>query len=180
MANGMLIVCSQAAFAEKLCGMIASAVPGSHTTALSGAEARRKTGLSEFAAVIITGRLADENAIDLAIDLAASGCTGVVIVVDREALYEAHEALDGTGVTILVKPITRDALIHSLQFLSHVREGGGTVDKAKLMLMQWKNFSEPQAHRYIQKLSMDRRLPREVAAQMIIRALQKPNGHGSE
>lgn len=175
MTNGMLIVCGQAAFAEKLCSIIASAIPGSHSAALSGADARRKTGLTEYESVLIAGRVPDENGIDLAIDLAANGCTGVMIVVDREALYEAHEALDGTGVTILVKPVTKDALIHSAQFLSHVHEGGGTVDKAKLLLMQLKNFSEPQAHRYIQKISMDRRLPREVAAQLIIRTLQKSN-----
>lgn len=173
MGDGILIVCGKKDFADKLGALASSGIPGGHSVALTGAEARRKTGLSEYGAVLVADRIPDENMIDLAADLAESGCSGVMIIVGREALYEAHEALDGTGVTILVRPITKDALVHTVKLVERVREGGGTFEKAKLMLVQKKDYSEQQAHKYIQKISMDKRIPRDVAATLIIRALEK-------
>ena len=173
MGNGMLIVCGKREFGEQLCRIVSSAFPGCHSVAGSGAEARRKTGQAEYECILIAGGLRDENGTDLAYDLTAAGCRSVAMLTDRQSVCEAHEALDGTGVTILVMPLTKDALIHSLRLLTKFRESGGTLEKAKIMLMQLKNFTEPQAHRYIQKLSMDKRLPREVAAQLVIRALEK-------
>ena len=173
MMDGLLLVSARREFAEQLLQMIQTAVAGSHAIALSGAEARRRTGGTEFAGVLITGRLPDESGVDLAYDLASSGCQGVILICERDALLDAHEALDGTGAVILARPLTREALLNSLKLVVRVREGGGTLDKAKLMLIQMKNFTEPQAHRYIQKLAMDKRLPREVAAQLVIRTLEK-------
>ena len=96
-----------------------------------------------------------------------------MIVVERNSLYDAHERLDGKGVTILVKPLNKNALLHSIKLIVNVKEGGGTLEKAKLLLIQQQNFTETLAHRYIQKFAMDKRLPREVAAQMIIKAIEK-------
>jgi response regulator NasT len=169
----MLIVCGQRELSEYLSGIITAAVPGRHTVALSGADARRRTSLSEFSAILIAGRLSDGLGLDLALDLAHGGCTGIMVVTERSELFDAHELLDGTGVTILSKPLTKDALLQAIKLILKVGESGGTVEKAKLMLMQHKNYTEPQAHRYIQKLSMDKRLPREVAAQYVIKAIER-------
>lgn len=132
------------------------------------------TSLTEYEAVLIAGKLPDETAIDLAIGLAANGVKGIMIVVDRTSLGDAHEVLDGSGVTILAKPLTKDALTQAIKLIVRVGYGtGGIFEKAKLMLVQQKNWTEPQAHRYIQKMSMDKRLPRDVTSQMIIRALER-------
>lgn len=176
MSDGMLIVCGQRELSEYLSSIITSAVPGRHTIALSGADARRRTSLSEFSAILIAGRLIDDASLDLALDLARDGCNGIMVVTERSELFDAHEMLDGTGVTILSKPLTKDALLQAIKLILKVGESGGTIEKAKLMLMQHKNFTEPQAHRYIQKLSMDKRLPREVAAQYILKAIERELG----
>jgi AmiR/NasT family two-component response regulator len=173
MSDSILVVCGQRETSEQLVNIISASIPGKHLFVISGAEARRKTGLYEYEAVLIAGKLPDETPLELAESLAVNGCNGVMIVVERDALYDAHEVLDGTGVTILVKPLTKDALLHSIKLIVKVKEGGGTLEKAKLLLIQHKNFTEPQAHRYIQKLAMDKRLPREVAAQLIIKAIGK-------
>jgi DNA-binding response OmpR family regulator len=173
MSDSILVVCGQRGLGEQLIGLISAAIPGKHLLVTSGAEARRKIGSSEYKAVLVAGKLPDETILELAESLAAGGSSGIMIMVERDVLYDAHESLDGTGVTILVKPLTKDALIHSIMLIVKVKEGGGTLEKAKLMLIQYKNFTEPQAHRYIQKLAMDKRLPREVAAQMIIKAFEK-------
>lgn len=170
----MLVVCGQYEFGRQLLSIISGALAGNHQTACSGAEARRKTSTREYDAVLIAGRLPDENAASLAIDLAESGTRGVITVVERANLFDAHEMLDGTGATILAKPLTKDALLQAIRLVARVNEGaGGLFEKAKLMLMQVKSWTEPQAHRYIQKLSMNRRLPRDVTAQIVIRALER-------
>jgi len=173
LGDGMLVVCSQREFAEQLLLIISSVLVGANSTATSGAQARRQTSLTEYAAVLIAGKLPDETAADLAIGLAENGVKRVIIVVDRANLADAHEMLDGTGVTILSKPLTKDALTQAVKLIVKVGYGeGGIFEKAKLMLMQQKNWTEPQAHRYIQKISMDKRLPRDVSSQYVIRALE--------
>ena len=173
LSEGVLVVCAQHTFRDMLCGLITSALAVRPATAVSGAEARRKTSLSEPDAVLIAGKLPDESALDLALELADGGTHGIILVAERNTLYDAHEVLDGTGVTILVSPISKDALMQAIRLVMRVTEGGGTLDRAKLMLVQHKGWTEPQAHRYIQKLSMDKRLPREVAAQMVMKAIER-------
>lgn len=169
----MLVVCGQRDFCKNLCKLIASSVAVHPEVATSGAEARRITSMKEMGAILLAGKLPDENALELALELAEGGVSGVMIVIDRGALFEAHEVLDGSGVTILANPLTKDALMQSIRLVLKVSEGGGTLDRAKLMLVQRKGWTEPQAHRYIQKLSMDKRLPREMAAQLVIKALKR-------
>lgn len=176
MGDGILIVCGQRDLGEYMINLIASEIPGMHTLSLSCADARRKTSVNEFAAVLIVGRLRDGTSIDLASDLTQNGCQRVMVVAERSELCDAHEALDGTGATILSRPLSKSALIQTIKLVICVEETGGTVEKAKLMLIRSKNFSEPQAHRYIQKLSMDKRLPREVAAQYVIKAIERETG----
>lgn len=173
MSDGILIVCGQHDLGNYLIGIVTSAIPGRHILSLSGADARRKTSLSEFSSVLIVGKLPDGTSIDLALDLSSQEYPNIMIVTERGELFDAHEALDGTGVTILSKPLSKDALLQTIKLILKVADSGGTVEKAKLMLIQHKNFSEPQAHRYIQKLSMDKRLPREVAAQYVIKAIER-------
>lgn len=176
MGDGILIVCGQRDLGEYMMNLIASEIPGGHLLSLSCADTLRKTSVGEFAAVLIVGRLRDGTSVDLAGDLVQNGCQRVMVVTERSELCDAHEALDGTGATILSRPLSKSALIQTIKLVIRVEESGGTVEKAKLMLIRLKNFSEPQAHRYIQKLSMDRRLPREVAAQYVIKSLEHEFG----
>ena len=173
MGDGLLVVCRQTEFAKQLISIISSSVTGTHSIASSGAQARRMTSLTEFSAVLIAGRLQDETAENLSAGLADNGVKNIIIVVDRSKLADAHEILDGTGVTILSKPITREALTQAVKLIVKVGYGGGIFEKAKLLLVQQRNWTEPQAHRYIQKLSMDKRLPRDVTSQYVIRALER-------
>jgi len=171
--DGMLIVCGQRELSEFLMNIISTAITGSHSVAVTGADARRRASVSEFSAILIAGKQPDEGSLDLAADLSSMGCGGVMVVVDRNDLFDAHELLDGTGATILSKPLTKDALLQAIKLILKVSDGTNIHDKAKLILVQMKNWTEPQAHRYIQKLSMDKRLPLDVAAQMVIKALER-------
>lgn len=174
MGDGMLVVCGQRDFARQLISIVSSVLSGTHSIADSGAQARRKTALTRYDAVLISGRLPDETQLSLAAGLAENGVEHIIIIVDRAYLVDAHELLDGTGVMILSKPITKEALSQAVKLVIKMGSGdAGIFEKAKLMLMQQKNWTEPQAHRYIQKLSMEKRLPRDVTSQYVIRALER-------
>ena len=43
------------------------------------------------------------------------------------------------------------------------------VDRAKCYLIQYEHMTEPEAHRYIEKEAMDRRLPKRQVAEDILR-----------
>lgn len=174
MGDGMLVVCSQRDFARQLISILSPVVSGAHSIADSGAQARRVTARTQYDVVLIVGRLSDETHLSLAAGLAANGVEHIIVIVDRAYLADAHELLDGTGVMILSKPITKEALRQAVKLVIKMGSGdAGIFEKAKLMLMQQKNFTEPQAHRYIQKLSMEKRLPRDVTSQYVIRALER-------
>lgn len=176
MGDGILIVCGQKEFAKNLLAILSSSIAGNHSTAFSGADARRRTSIKEYMAVLVAGRLPDEPSLDLVQELAQSLEGNIIYITDRNELLDAHEALDGTGVTILSTPLTKSSLTQSIRLVLRVAEGGGTFERAKLLLVQRKGWNESQAHRYIQKLSMDKRIPRELAAQMVLKALERESG----
>ena len=171
--GSILIVSGQRDLGEYLLNIITSTFPGHHTASFSGADARRRTSMSDFSVILIVSRLSDDSGIDLSLDLAHKGCTGIILITERDNLFDTHEALDGTGVTILSKPLSKDALLQAIRLILKVAEGGGIIDKAKLMLVSHKNFTEQQAHRYIQKLSMNKRIPIEIAAQLVIKSIEQ-------
>lgn len=174
MGGGMLLVCSNKNTAQQLTAMISSVLPGIHSTAFSGAQARRQITLTDYSVVLIAGRLSDETAPRLAAELSYENVCPVVIIVDSAEVDVAHDILEGLNTTILTKPIKKDTLLNTVRLAAKLGSGeGGIFEKAKLKLVQQKGFTEPQAHRYIQKISMEKRLPRDVTAQMIIKALER-------
>lgn len=170
----MLLVCSNNNTAQQLAAMIFSVLPGIHATAYSGAQARRQITLTDYSAVLIAGRLSDETAPRLASELCYEGVCPIIIIVDSTEFDNAHDILEGLDVTILTKPIKKDTLLNTVRLVAKLGSGeGGIFEKTKLRLMQQKGWNEGQAHRYIQKISMEKRLPRDVTAQMVLKALDR-------
>ena len=44
-----------------------------------------------------------------------------------------------------------------------------TIDRAKCLLIQYSGMSEEQAHRYLEKQAMDRRMTRREVAEEVLR-----------
>lgn len=174
MPGGLLLVCSQKSAADQLSKIISTVFPGIHTTAVSGSQARRLTSLTDYSLVVIAGRLKDESAENLALELAHSNIKPIIVIVDSAELTDAHDILDCMGVTILPKPLSKEVFLNTIRLVSKLSSGeGGIFEKAKLKLVQQKGWTEPQAHRYIQKVSMEKRLPRDVTAQYVLKALDR-------
>ena len=46
------------------------------------------------------------------------------------------------------------------------------IDRAKCALVRYQNMTEQEAHRYLEKTAMDRRLPRRVIAAEILKTYE--------
>jgi response regulator NasT len=90
----------------------------------------------------------------------------------------------GNGIVCLGMPIKTQDLLNTLQMMTNnyirrkkkekdkpkqrTSEDKATIEKAKLILMDRNNMSEEEAHRYIQKTSMDSGTNMVETAEMII------------
>jgi response regulator NasT len=151
----------------------------------SSSAARRLLLERDYEAVVINAPLKDELGSDLAIHAAESTSSGVVLIVKSEIEEEISEKVSLYGVITISKPISRPFLAQSLRLAcaSHARvaslrrqaalleskiEEIRTVDKAKCALIQYLGMSEKEAHRFIEKQAMDKRMPKRSIAEDII------------
>lgn len=170
----MLLVCSAQKLAEQLTRIISSVFPAVSAVASSGSQAKRLTSITDYSIVIIAGKLSDQSAPALAYELSDNQVKPIIIIVDSTECVDAHELLNGLDVTVLTKPLSKEAFINTLRLVSKIQSGeGGIFEKAKLGLVQQKGWTEQQAHRYIQKVSMEKRLPRDVTSQYVLKALAR-------
>lgn len=111
-------------------------------------------------------------------------CPVVALISAAELQYFVNLNQEPTFMT-LVKPINRFTLINTLQVLvkasksllkleeevknlKNTQDSKTVIDKAKKLLMIHKQLTEEEAHRYIQKLSMDKGIAKIKVAESII------------
>ena len=143
----------------------------------------------EYDFLIINSPLHDEQGINYAIDLCASSDVIVLLIVSNEIHDEIYNKVSPYGVYTLPKPTSRSILERALAWMisgrervrryenknlsiEHKMEEIRLVNRAKWTLISHYNMSEPDAHRYIEKLAMDRCVTRkEIADEIIKKAL---------
>lgn len=162
-----------------------AAIPGELALAQNGAEARRCLADSDFALVVINAPLSDEFGHELALDFAANTAAGVVLLVKSELYEEVAERVEPGGVLCLTKPMTRNAMLHTVRIamaayarlnqalqekraLERRLEQQRLVDRAKFLLMENTAMTEAQAHRYLVKRAMDLRTTKEAVANQVL------------
>ena len=150
----------------------------------SGGAARRLMLENEYDLLLINTPLPDEFGQELAIR-AARGGAGVLLVVRAEQEAEVAVQVEDYGVFVLPRPLTRAAFYQSVKLLRAVRkridrlleenrrlrekiEELRIVERAKYVLMEHLGFNEEQAHHYIEKQAMDRRMTRRRIAEGIL------------
>lgn len=104
-----------------------------------------------------------------------------------------ERARDAGAMAYLVKPFTKSDLVPAIEMavsrheeiaalerevgtLSERLETRKLVERAKGRLMEQHGWSEPQAFRWIQKASMDRRLSMRQVAQIVVDGTPGPSG----
>ena len=117
-------------------------------TARSVGEARRSFVTGKYDLVVINTPLPDDFGTSFAIDLAEDTPAGVLIFRILCATRERLRCMENRQKTVEEK-------------ISEVR----LVNKAKWQLIQQRGMTEDEAHRYIEKQAMDRRLSKKEIAE---------------
>jgi response regulator NasT len=159
-------------------------------TAQNGGEARRILIDSEVDLIIIDTPLTDEFGDDFALHAAESTSAGIILITKTETLYDVSEMVEEAGVFALPKPISPEFFYQAVKLLNASRkrllkyqdenqklqakvQEIQIIDRAKYTLIQYLNMTEAQAHRYIEKQSMDLRQSKLVTARNILKTYER-------
>ena len=158
-------------------------------------EARRALFDKEYDIVLINAPLHDDFGMRLAIDVCNTSHAGVLLCVKSDLYNDVYSKVTPHGVLTLSKPTSLPMVTHSRRVLCAIRERLRKLEakqqsveerieeirltnRAKWLLIQCLNMTEAQAHRYIEKQSMDTRTSKREVAQDIIKTYggQTPPG----
>ena len=179
--------------AEKFNTVTCSLLPGSefHPVEIvkTARAAQRRLLEQEFDLVLVNAPLPDEFGTDLAMDVCLKSRAAVLLLIKREVHDEICAKVTDAGVLTLPKPTSEAVMRHMIRTMCAVRERLKRVqerqvtvdqkieeirivDKAKWALISARQMTEEEAHQYIQRQSMDRRVSKRTAAEEILRILQ--------
>ena len=156
------------------------------TTARSVGEARRRIAETAFDIVLINAPLPDDFGMRLAIDICTNSGAGVLLMVKNDLFNDIYAKVVNYGVITLSKPTNLQMVTQNLRILCATRERmrqmeakQATVEEkieeirlvnhAKWLLIQCLSMTESEAHRYIEKQSMDERISKREVAENIIK-----------
>ena len=156
------------------------------TTARSVGEARRRIAETDFDIVLINAPLPDDFGMRLAIDICTNSGAGVLLMVKSDLFNDIYAKVVNYGVITLSKPTNMQMVAQNLRILCATRERMRQmeakqatveekieeirlVNRAKWLLIECLNMTEPEAHRYIEKQSMDLRISKREVAENIIK-----------
>lgn len=153
----------------------------------SGDEARRMLQHDTFGLIVLNTPLKDEFGYQLSLQLTQNTCSGVVMLCKSDMAEEMSNKTVSYGVLVVSKPLNRSALYQAVRManamngrMMHMKlendklqkklEELRCVSRAKCLLIEREQYTEEQAHRYIEKLAMDtRRNRKEVAMEILSR-----------
>ncbi|MCL2847881.1 MAG: ANTAR domain-containing protein [Firmicutes bacterium] len=185
MIESVLIVAQSDNAVEFLKEILQAASIRNITAKHNCADARQALIDRDFDLVIINAPLTDETGERLAKQIAARGASQVILVVKLEHFDAVAAASENDGVLCVPKPINRTNFwaVLSLAKSSHSRllqmenenaklkrkiEDIRIIDRAKCAMIEHKGITEQEAHRYIEKQSMDKRISkRDVAIEVL-------------
>ena len=159
------------------------------TFAKSVAEAKRKLLDRSIDIVVINAPLTDDFGMRLAIDVCNTSDAGVLLLVKNDLYNDIYTKVVEYGVMTLPKPTSSQMVAQCLRGLCATRERLRKVEerhtsvdekieeirlvnRAKWLLIECLSMTEADAHRYIEKQSMDMRLSKREVAENIIKTYQ--------
>lgn len=157
----------------------------------SGGEARRLIkSESETDLIIINAPLTDEFGQELAETAAEDTSAGIILLCLGDIAEDVADKVSAAGISVVPKPIDRQLLTRTVRLVSANRSRmlGLTkenpelmtridemrlINRAKSTLMKYLKFTEPQAHRYIEKQAMNTRQTRREVAMRILATYER-------
>ncbi len=172
-------ICSQV---EKLINSLGHRITG---VCHSGGNAIQMASVRKFDIVLCSSGLPDMSGLDLAVDILDKSDVSVLLITSAEEKIHIENHYDAYDITCLVKPVSKIVLQNSLDIAMRFRQKlygvsrerdrlqktldrRATVAKAKAILMEKYDMSEPEAYRALQKTSMDSGVPIREIAQTVI------------
>ena len=185
----VLIVTASDTFANSVMPLLPMTDYWPVTTVYSVSAARRRVVDTEFDIVLINAPLPDDFGMRLAIDICTNSGAGVLLLVKNDLFNDIYAKVVGYGVITLSKPTNSQMVTQNLRILCATRERmrqmqarQATVEekieeirlinRAKWLLIECLSMTEPEAHRYIEKQSMDERISKREVAENIIKTYQ--------
>ena len=185
----VLIVTASDTFANSVMPLLPMTDYWPVTIVHSISEARRRVVDTEFDIVLINAPLPDDFGMRLAIDICTNSGAGVLLLVKNDLFNDIYAKVVGYGVITLSKPTNSQIVTQNLRILCATRERmrqmqarQATVEekieeirlinRAKWLLIECLSMTEPEAHRYIEKQSMDARISKREVAENIIKTYQ--------
>lgn len=188
MDSALIISCTEKS-AASLAGILTEASVTNIATVSNAGEARRMLIEKDFDLCVINTPLTDEFGESLARHIAAEKSCEVILIVRSELFDEVSDRVEEYGVITIAKPISKPLFWNALKLASvmHKRinaiknenkkliqkiEDLRIIDRAKCILISHMSFTEPEAHRYIEKQAMDMRLTRRKVAEEILKTYE--------
>ena len=152
------------------------------------AAARRSVLEKSYDLVVINTPLSDESGEEFAIDISERGNSSILLVTPEGIYDEVLERVTDFGILAISKPTTSGRINVAIRFLiasqnrlrqmekksltvEEKMEEIRIVSKAKILLVQRKNMSEDEAHRYIGKQAMNNGVSRRKIAEKLLEEL---------
>lgn len=153
-------------------------------------EARRSLIQDSYDLIIIDSPLSDESGEDFALYAAEQTDSGIIYIIDNERLYDVSSEVEDAGVFVLPKPVSPEFFYQAVKLLIASRkrvhylenenlklqrkiEEIRLIDRAKCILIQYLQMTEPQAHKYIEKQAMNLRQSRVQMAESILKTYER-------
>ncbi len=158
---------------------------GKITVVTSGSEARRIIDTVEYELVVINTPLPDEFGHELSVMISESSTAGIILICRSDISDDVSDKVSDFGVCVVPKPLNKLVFHQSLKLVQATRsrmlglkkenvklltkiDEMRLINRAKCTLMQYLKFTEPQAHKYIEKQAMNtRQTRREVALRIL-------------
>ncbi len=188
--DSVLIVSNTSTTMSIISDMLLSQSFGRIVTSQNGNEARRYLLESEYDLIIIDTPLPDEFGDDFALHASEVSASGVILIVESDQLDSVNINVEDSGVFVVPKHAAPDFFYQAVKLLLANRrrlakledenrqlrskiEEIRMVDRAKCVLIQVLKMTEAQAHRYIEKQSMDLRQTRIMVAENVLKTYER-------
>ena len=187
--DGVLIV---SAF-EKRVAAISEMLTQNHCTDIAAvglcSEAQRLFAERDFSLLIIDAPLPDEYGANFARGISIKEVCQVILLVSSHLYDEICHKVEDSGVFTVSKPFSREHFWSALKLASAAFnkmsrlhgenrklliaiEDIRIIDRAKCILISHLKMDEQEAHRYVEKQAMDRRISKRAVAEGILKTYE--------
>ena len=140
--------------------------------------------------VVINSPLMDESGIEMAKYVIQNTSANCILIIKEDDAEKMGSSAESEGIIVVGKPFSKTLLYQliktvdiavtrslklyheNLRLEQKITEIQ-TIDKAKFMLMQYKEMTEHEAHSYLEQYAMNKRKKKSIAALEIIDKLSE-------